>query len=427
MLDWLFLALLYLQVGLMVLGERKLFDTWITPITVVAIPYLGVVTLAGLFSVTLGFYPFFPPSTGMWIVGLLFFGLSGWAVAFPFMHGRPRRTIKRRPFRFELFAQRWALLLLWIIIPAVGIRLLTLLNSMGGLSALASDAFARQYGSGLFAHLLVFGYPLLILLIGTVRRRQYLVLLTIFVTLALVFVYQVKSWIIVPVVAGMIYRWLSGRLQITPRFFALMALLMTALFFGSYLVTFGARNPALLLQWTTYQFLFGHLTHYLFAGVMALSEYVRASISVEPSAARVFAPFINLYSVLAGQVRTSPINELFVPISIDGRTSNVFTLFGSLYITLGWLGGMLYTAAMGVLVYAVYLVVRLNRNCWFAVLWVYWAGMLAVGWFEFYFWNLAALEASVYCVLLGVAFSLISIGSKVGEGESSTVRPIALR
>ena len=388
--------------------------------TVLAVPYLAVVMLVNIFGVSLGFYSFHPPSTSVWILGLLLFWLSGWVIAFPFMQGRMRSEIRRRPFRFEPAAQKWALMLLWVIIPLVAFRLLTLLNSMGGLSALANDEFSRRYGSGFFAHLLTFGYPLLILLIGTVRRHQLLILLTIGITLALIFVYQVKSWIIVPLTAGMIYRWLSGRMEITPKLIPRAALLMVVLFFGSYLVTFGVRNPALLLEPAVYQFLSGHFMHYLFAGVMALSEYARTSVTVEPTPDQVFAPFVNLYNFLVGQTVISALNEQFIPISVAGRTSNVFTLFGSLFMALGWLGGMLYTIAMGVIIYTIYLAVRLNRNSWFAVLWAYLAAMLALGWFDFYFWNLAALEASVYCVLIGVVFAFLGENRTTHKPEVTT-------
>lgn len=406
MTDVLFVIALIGEVVLLIHLDRMLWGSWITPTSVLAVPYTFVVLLAWMLADTFGFYPLYVPSVSVWMLGLALFWFGGTVMAIP-LTGHLRRSWARGAFRFEKDAQKFAIRFLWVAYPLVLLRLISLLGSLGGIQGLATDAFTTLYGRGLYAHIMVVSYPLLIFLIGTVNRRQYLVILTIFLGLGLVFVYQVKSWMVVPILAGLLYRWSSGRLKLTLKFSIFFLLLTIGLFFGSYLVGFGASDPSLLLKPDVYLFLARHFANYLFAGVLAFSQAVERQLEFSLSPAQVFAPLVNVYRVLMGGELISQINPNFLSLGYIGQTSNVNTLFGTLVLFLGVIGAALYVVLMAVLIYAIYLTSRLTRNCWFNVLWCFIAGMLIVGWFDFYFSNLAALEASVFCVGLGVVFELL--------------------
>lgn len=416
-LDVLILSILCGQVALFAYMDRILWRTLATPTTMLSVPYTIVVLLVWIFGPQLDFAPLFSPSVIIWIVSLMVVWLVGLGFALMYRSFLSRHNSNTLQLDNEQEAQNVSLALVWIIYPILIIRLLQLLSRLGGFDAISTDEFAEQYGRGIFAHLMVLSYPMLILLIGTVGRKQWLIIFTILVGLSLIFVYQVKSWMIVPILAGLIYRWTTGRIRVSARLLFSVLILMIILFFGSYLLGFGANDPAALVNPDVYLFLARHFANYLFAGVLAFSETMKYGFLIDVSAEQVFAPVINIYRVLVGEKLVTQINPTFLVIGYLGQTSNVNTLFGTLVLMLGPLVTFFYTIGMAITVFGIYSAVYITRNCWIAVIWVFLAAMMCLGWFELYFSNLTAIEVPLICLLFAIFLPLIS-RQRAGHGQA---------
>ncbi len=399
--DILIVAILVIEVGVLTTLDRSRLGSWVTPFSVLAVPYVMTVATALVFAAPLGFYRLYVPSLLVWVIGLAAYWLVGLAVSLPFAGTVRRRNEERAPFRFEYASENIAIVVSAIIIPVVGLRLFFLI-ARSGLAFVATDEFARAYGTGITAHMMVLCYPLIVLLIGTLERRkvwQILVLLALFV---LIFAYQVKAWVVVPVISGLLYRWLSGRLRLSVRGLLLFGSAMLVFFFASYLFGFGAANADMLSDPNTYLFLIRHFFNYLWAGVLAFGQLVKLQVHYDLPPGAVFAPLANLYRVVAGLPLITQGNPNFIQIEEAARASNVYTLFGTLLLYLGSIGALLYVVALAAAMNLLYVATIMLRNCWLAVWWVMLGAMLAMGWFDLYFWLLTPLEVSAYSFLLSM-------------------------
>lgn len=401
-MNWLILWLLVAEVVLLSLLDRALFGTWGTPFNLLAYPYAAVATAAFLFAPSLGFVPLHGDSILIWVVGLPVFWVGGLTVALVAGNAIRSRVASRQPPLYEERSTRLALTLGWIMIAIMVCGLCASLSSVGGLRGMGTERFIQAFGSGLSGHAMTLSLPLLILLIGTGRRKA-LILITIATVMTMLLARQVKSWIVLPLVGGLIYLASTNRFRFSLSNTMRLLLLGYALFNAAYLVGFGTRDIKALMDAKTYSALLEHFVSYAFAGVLALSEVVRSGEWRTGGDPRViFAPLVNLYALATSGELISNVRDSYSLINVAGtKSSNVHTLFGTLLIHLGVLRASAYALGLGALAYTLFVLARLARNCWLTALWSFIAGMLALGWFEFYFWHLPAIEAPAYCVILG--------------------------
>jgi hypothetical protein len=135
---------------------------------------------------------------------------------------------------------------------------------------------------------------------------------------------------------------------------------------------------------------------------------MRANISdVGGRASMIFAPFINIYSVIAGSGKLEAVgstheNGMDIDLTTQdpNATSNVYTCIGTLYLYLGPWGSALYVAISGLVSYVILLSLRSPSSAWFLALYSFLCAQLVFGFFEFYFWHLTAIEVPAYCTFL---------------------------
>ena len=69
-MDFLPVIILYLEVLLLAFAERKLWNTWFTPLNCLSVPYAVVLAICLCVDGNMGFVPFYYPSVWVWVVGL---------------------------------------------------------------------------------------------------------------------------------------------------------------------------------------------------------------------------------------------------------------------------------------------------------------------------------------------------------------------
>ena len=274
--------------------------------------------------------------------------------------------------------------------------------SKTNITMLGTDEFFDIYARGWYAHARVFSYPLLIYYIGTTTRKNVLVHITIAALFLCIAILQVKSWLIIPLLAGLLYRVASGRLRVTPVKILIFVSINYFIFNLAYLISFTAVNPDSGANMDTYLYLLRHFFGYLFAGVLGLGEQFRVGTNISGSEwSIIFAPFVNIYAVLSGRHIISQVTDYFVTIGAGTDVmSNVHTFFGTLYLFLGPIAALIYTILYSFIINLFYVYALTKRNSWLLIAVLFMISLLGVGWFEFYSWNLTSIEVPFLTIIL---------------------------
>lgn len=402
----LIIAVLILLTTTLSLADRWLFRTWLTPFTLLAAPYTVVVLLAYAIGPALGFVDLYTPSVLIWLGGLAAFWAGGWIAVLPL-----RWTAARRPrrlaleLRYEDTTRKPMLLLSWLCILALSLSAARLLLSMGGFSALGTDAFTAVYNRGITGHLFVISQLLLVFWIGSLRRLRVSELVTVGALLAVNLLYQGKGALMIPVIAGILYRLLANRLRLGWRSVLLIAAAGYLMFNAIYLLTFSSGNPMALFDVSAYTELFYHFWTFLFAGVLGWSNLVRYNVQISAPPSFLVEPLLNLAAVaLRLDLLTGSVGgfDYMLINPFYGKVTNVLTMFGVMQAALGTLGTLLAALLMGAGYYALLVVTLRTRNCWLVVAYTFCAAVLCFGWFSYFFSLLTYLEAPILCLFLAL-------------------------
>lgn len=406
MLDYLILVTLVSEVAIFTKIERIIYGTWVTPFFLLAAPYTIVALAAFFFVSTLGFEPLYTESVIIWIAGLFLFFLCGLIIALPLNKTIRIKTKGNRGFRYEKESEHLGLVLAWIAILVMSFALLASLRSLGW-QQIGTDDFAESYGSSWHGHVRNFSMGVAIFLIGTAKRRDIFKIITVFIMFGLYILYPVKSWVYIPMIAGFIYRFASDRAKPSIAKFVVFIFMGLFFFHISYLIKFGVANAKSLFDFEVYEFITRHFVQYLFSGVLTLGKVVEDGLLIfhgDPQ--KVFSPFLNLYSFVFGAKLTNPIETEFITISTYyDFSANVHTFFGNLLINLNFIPAIVYLICFSLIIYGLFVITTITKNCWLEVVWVFSGALLSLGWFNSYFIHLPAIEVPAYFILVGIFFT----------------------
>ena len=76
--------------------------------------------------------------------------------------------------------------------------------------------------------------------------------------------------------------------------------------------------------------------------------------------------------------------------------TNVRTFFGTIYVYTNAIEFITYTLAISSVVYTWKVLAVLFRNVYIHIILFYYCGLLAMGWFEFYFFHLSFIEIPIF-------------------------------
>lgn len=389
-----FLSLLA-EIVIIVFLERRWWGSYFTPTTALSIPYLIIVVLAMCTGGHFGFVPFYYPSLLIWIIGLALMEITSGVCAVIRKRIANDTTIQIHPMRHEFLFVVFLLMLLALFI----IRFRSALSHSA--FAFGSDDFGEEFATfGLFGHLMTLLLACLIVCFGLIRNgRRMLYLGIIVLTLFFLFVNQVKSWVLIPLAAGILLCLVTGKSHLTIRLVLLVIVGGLGLFSLSYLFIF---MIALDKEYSPEigAIIYEHIVHYLLSGVMGYSEILRQDLIDAPNAAALFSPFINLWNALTGQATISPTNPHFLVINQHQTLgSNIRTLFGTIYIYGGSIVFVLYTIAMGFICYLSRIISIRSHSLYLVACDAWFCALLAMGWFECYTFHLRTIEVPLILLL----------------------------
>ena len=404
MTDWIIFILLFGEIVIFARLDRVRFGTWMTPFSLLAFPYLTVVSLVFVFGPAWDYVPLYMPSVLIWIAGLAVFWIAGQTSA-P-IHLQPPSVMSTTRLRDNEKASRTPLVMLVFLTAAICLySYRQAIASVGGIQSFRNSEFAMTYSRGMAGHFLVFDLVLVVILLGTATRAKSLTTVLFCIAFALTLIQPVKGWVMLPLCAGLFYRLSTGRLKASVVRAAAAVLIFYVLFLVPYLIEFAGEDPGSLVNKETYVELTRHFGDYLSSGVLTLSSYVQSGITRFPTAtsAVAYGSFQNMLSLVTRDAFVSPIVQDYTLIRDVGRThwsTNVHTLFGALALSIGYAQSVLYTLILGVLSYGLFGVAYRRQNPWIMTAWCFWASGLAFSWFDIYFSSLTFIEVPAYCFLL---------------------------
>ena len=396
-----------LEVILLTMAEKKLWGTWYTPLNCLVLPFCAVLLVILTMPSSLGFVHFYAPCLLIWMGGMIVMAIPSWALAAGYRkyHSEPKIAAST-PKNENLFYIFCTLL----IIPFL-FRIRGLMGS--SLNMIGSDEFGEEFAVyGFFGHLLILLLGCSIVLFSCIRKGNRIIPVLLILAITMIaFLNQVKSWVMIPLMAGMILCLLTEKMHLSVKVVSIIAVSGIVLFMGSYFIMFIVGNG---VEYNEHmgKYVLEHIYHYIASGILGMSEDVRKGIVEQPNPDVLFAPFINAVHAITGDPYVSAINPHYFEINTNnGLQDNVRTFFGTIYAnSMGgfWIFTIIVISSM---VYLVRIWAIQSQSVYIVAMDAWFCALLAMGWFEYYFFHVTTFEIPIFLILL-YALSHVSVRRK---------------
>lgn len=403
--DFLILVSILVEAGLLCWLEKKAWNTLVTPLFILMLPYVAVLLISVAISGNFGFIDFYYPSILIWNAGLLLFAIPSFA--FSFLCRRNNYQTVSSGIRNDDMPRIFTLIGLFLVMVFL-YRILQTVRSSHFI--LGSDEFAEEFaGYGFWGHLKRFGSVMLSIYIYYLDRNRRWLWLFIIVLLSVMVINMVKGTMIIPCVVGVFMRIVSGKTKISGSLLLSVAISAVAVFFVTLVLTIVVVNENDLDD-KALLFIFQHFVHYLTSGTLGLSMDMELGFPDRGDIDVIFTQFINIYNQISGdKTILSPVNPVY---HFTGTNlTNVRTVFGTLYIYTNHLQFSVYILCLSSICYFFKIVSDASRNLYVNSIYFYLCSLLAMGWFEFYFFHLDLVEIPVILLLL-YCFDWAFVGRK---------------
>jgi len=411
-------AVLILIFCLLLTGiEKRNLRTIFTPFSVLAWPYAAVICVINLFAVQYGFYPVSIRCILFIIVSLLFFFIGGMIIPLFFRKSKPFYTSQSEQVNIvqntmDFFRPLFILLAIISIITGI-FHLIHSIHDAGGWFFIASKKFEDTYGKGVLSHIMLINRPAFLFLAADnmykKRITKTLLLVTMFL---LILVLQIKNHIFTILLGGFYFAYLYGLTKVNLKKIILYSVIVYILFYISYMIGFSRIGLSNASSTNVQYYLINLFFTYLFGGPIGFSEILNDSTYPLYSMSEIFAVPVNLYNALAGDPKL--VNIIFfhwIPVSnrhMYFHTSNVFGLFGMVYMYVGTYATWLYMFFTGIIAYLLrFLSLEKTSFIGFKMIYAFMLSFLTLSFFGLYFNILLIYEASLYMILFPLIYLLL--------------------
>ena len=408
-MGFLYVLSILIEIGVLFYLERKAWGTLLTPLNFVMLPYLAVLLVSIAMSGKFDFVEFYYPSILIWNVGLLLFALPSYALA-GFAH-KHDYAVDRVGVREEPMPQ----LFFWIgvlLTMLFAYRLMSTVRSSQFI--IGSDEFAEEFaGFGFWGHLKRFCSVMLMLYIYYLNKHQRWLWFFIIAMMVVNVINMVKGTMIIPCVVGVMLRLASGKMKINARFVTILLISSVAVFFVTFLLAIVVVNK-MEVNDKVILYIFQRFVHYFSSGTLGLSVDMQLGFPDRGAFDVIWTPFINIYNQIAGDGEVlSPVNPTFHFTGIS--LTNVRTVFGTLFIYTNYVQFALYTIGLSAMCYTLKMLTIKFDNLFTNTIFYYFCALLAMGWFEFYFFHLDIIEIPAMLIMLQL-IDWALVGKKVDNG-----------
>lgn len=393
-MGFIFLLTLLIESGVLMYLEYKAWKSLFTPMSFLLLPYLAVLMVSIAMSGKMDFVEFYYPSIFIWIVGLFFFAIPDFMLV---GYANKRGYTDLNGEIDDSSIPRVFVLIGILLVMLFSYRLFTTIRSSQYI--IGSDQFAEEFaGFGFWGHLKRFCSVMLMLYIYYLNKDNRWLWFLIIGLFVVNVINMVKGTMIIPCVTGVMLRLASGKMKITGRFIGVLILSALAVFFVTFLLAIVVVNKMevtdKIMLW-----IFQRFVHYFSSGTLGLSVDMEAGFPDAGPFQVIWTPFINIINQISGDGEIlSPVNPTFHYTGIS--LTNVRTLFGTLFIYTNYMQFCLYTMGLSFLCYSLKIITCRLTNIYINTVLYYFCALLAMGWFEFYFFHLDIIEIPVMIMLL---------------------------
>lgn len=269
------------------------------------------------------------------------------------------------------------------------------LYSLGGALVLEEDDLQKQFASnGLFGHIFVIDIFLLTYYLSiVVEKKQKLIKAVLILLLFLPpFFYQVKGWMILPIVVSVIYKKSIGLKQNILKY-VLIALTIVVCFLLGYCINYNLSDA------DDQTYLLGHFLKYFFAGIGGWSEAVNCHFQMGQNPYYLLKPFSDIIGITQDKAYYG---YSYVVINYNGEYTNVFTLIGNSICFAGRLYAYIYIFFLGLGSYLFANSVIKSSTVGMNLAYSIFATALAFGFFGSYFTMLNIYEMIFYGLMVNL-------------------------
>ncbi|MBD5261927.1 MAG: hypothetical protein HDS38_07355 [Bacteroides sp.] len=392
----------YIEVYLIYKIEKNNWGTIYTPINLLMLPYAFLIPIAIIsFSVNDG-YCFYYPSLLIWMIGLLVFEIPS-VILSAFIIKKNTISYDKINLSSSLYSKY-----LRLNIVLVGLFFFRFLQLYKSGIPVGSDEFGEAFATyGLWGHLnlilMIFNIGNIILLGSRQKSDNYLLILLIIAGSAISFLNQVKGWMLIPLIGGIIVRLRSGQLKLSPKIVLFICTLGSLFFFLSYYIALVVLGNNSDTSWF-WEFIRDHFIFYLTSGVNGLAEYCRlymfSSADLVNAVSNICYPINMVVERLLNIKTTSVTSYAYSYLDIAYGESNVRTFFGDYYILGGISGGIILVLFNSLICYSILLFTKINKSLFLYIAYGFVSGILTMGWFSSYTQLLNTYEVPIFCFVL---------------------------
>lgn len=393
--DIIFLFILIVEVFFLCLVEHRLWNTWLTPAISLSVPFTAVAVVAAVVSTISDDIPdIYYPALIVWIVGIPFFMIPSVLLA----PVNKKMSIcadisNNNDDYYKLFRN--------IAFVIVAINLMRLRSTMlVSAFTFGSDELSEEYeATGVLAHLNQLLYAIFPYMMYKADRYHKSAYLIIVLTLVSMFAVAVKSWIIIPLFAGMFLRIHMGKTKLGIKVILIPIVCGVLVFFVSYyLIMVVSGQSEFSSEW--FEYVYNHFVEYLIGGVLSFCLDYKDGIMEPVMIESLFGPFVNFYQSLTGGEYVNVINPIFYPIGEVGE-SNVRTFIGTILCYSHDIGfSVVFVILMSTMLYMYFLMSRHTNSIFVIIASCYNLAFLTFGFFEFYWLNLSSYEIPIICLVI---------------------------
>lgn len=390
-----YLIVFLLEVGFLCSFEKRIWGTFLTPLNILAIPYLLVTLIAIFYSYIHKDIPdFYMPSLVIWMVGLIFFFI-------PSLFFSVLKKSKKSLFGVVSVGTDDAFSFLrGIAFICIAISFLRIRTVLSGDLSFGTDKFSEEYeATGILAHLSVLMSAIFAYMIYKADHNHKSAYWVIVLGLVGMFAIGVKSWIIAPFLIGYLARLLSGKTIFSLKAALLPVIICIFIFFVSYYIIMIVSGEAEITD-TWFGFIINHFINYLAGGSLSLSLDYKMGV-LEPNMCKsLFAPIFNIYNALVGKEYIGFVNPIALSIGALGDTT-VRTFMGTIWVySKEPFIFILVVSLFSFCIYFIYYYSRHSKNLFLLLANCNNLTFLALGFFDFYWLTLSPYEVFIFFILM---------------------------
>lgn len=420
MLLFLVITFFWISIVALLYIEKVQYETPLTPLFILSVPMLIVVTFAYLIGYLYDLENLSPTLLLMILSNLFVFKLFGFMGNY---YGikifRNKNSCSNLNNNSTRKIDKFMILISVPIVLILYYKYYITAISLSNISYIVQSEFQQQYTEGIYFYLRLICIINVVYFLGTYKQEQKWRIVFAVLLITPLILSLVKGIMIIPVIAGIILNQMRNKYELSFLKMSLAIVIGILLFYLTYLVEICMWDISKVTDIRTYQFILSKLSVYLISGIQSFNVNINENIQFLSYATEnpVFAPIINLLAKFGIVDRISNVPNNWTSIGYFPYLGNVYvntnTFIGTLVLYCGYFASIIITAIWGTVSYFMFARAIHSDNIIYRLIYALVAGGLAMGWFEYYFLHPFWFYMLFYLELLAITARRVAKSNKI--------------